>query len=135
MSNKMQPGSAQVRATEKWQGAGIVPRQDDGFIVKSVAGRTTVSPTVREVDFNSSPISGKEGYALVGEPDGSLGARIGKRAPFRIALDVRYKSSERGEAEVEFIVNDDLDSRYGRGYTDSSGKLTVNYWAGPVAEL
>lgn len=73
-------------------------------------------------------VSAKRGYALPGAPEGALVARVGSHVQYigtrgRVAL-----TTNQAAGMLELTCNDDLEGRYGAGYTDNRGYLNVVIW-------
>lgn len=63
------------------------------------------------------------GYPLLGGPVGALIGRLSDLEPFLFDVNetIQINSGER----LSFVINDDLEQRYGLGLTDNSGSLQV----------
>jgi hypothetical protein len=113
----------EVNALEKWQKTGFMVGKDQNVVIKYISGQWTANPQYSGLyGPDGLNITAKPGYALPGVNEGSLVGRIKDHA-FYIGAELNLPSGLEGE--LELTINDDLDGRYGAGYPDNQGSLTV----------
>jgi hypothetical protein len=121
-----------IDAREKWQGTGVfINAETDNIWVSYVGGGWTANPAWKTTtgaklfvdgEGNRNYI-GKEGYALPGVAEGALVGRIENGTPFYVGNRGHLPTEVKGQ--LYLIINDDLDGRYGKGYSDNEGYLDV----------
>jgi len=115
--------TVEVPANVKWQKTGVYSSENEKIVVTYKSGKWSVSPSVRNVDGNgSSSYTAKQGYTMPGKPEGSLIGRIGGKTFY---LGNNGETPAGSSGELELCTNDDLDGRYGKGFKDNSGSITV----------
>ncbi len=115
-----------VQANIKWQDTGVNINPDDVVNVIYTGGKWTANPDTGFVDANgNSALIAKEGYTLPGANEGALCGKIGENG--NIFLIGNAKKIPGGLSGNLFLcINDDLDGRYGRGFSDNEGSITVS---------
>lgn len=115
--------SFEVYADKKWQKTGITVTEQEQAEVTYVSGSWNISPAVRNCDSDgNSRYIAKEGYTMPGKAEGGMIGRIGSSV-FWIGKKGETPKGLKGE--LELCANDDLDGRYGKGFTDNSGSIVV----------
>ncbi len=123
MSAIISSSTVEVAANVKWQKTGVYSSENEKIVVIYRSGKWSVSPSVRNVDGNgSSGYIAKKGYTMPGKPEGSLIGRIGSNTFY---LGNRGETPAGVAGELELCVNDDLDGKYGKGFQDNSGSISV----------
>lgn len=124
MSNpKITSVTFEVPADVKWKKTGMSVSECEKIVVTYQSGTWNISPAVRNVDGNgNSNYIAKAGYTMEGKPEGSLIGRIGGQT-FYLGNNGETPASCAGE--LELCTNDDLDGKYGEGFHDNSGSITV----------
>lgn len=111
-----------VQARPFWQDTGVVVGRHP-VVIRVTEGLWTANPATGMVGPGGTPqFIGKPGYALAGEPEGMLIGRIGKHV-FPVGAGSSIPPELRGK--LELVINDDLQGRYGNGFNDNQGALTV----------
>jgi glucose dehydrogenase len=89
-----------------------------------VSGTWTANPATGMVNAAGNPsYTAKPGYLLPGRPEGCLVGRVGQGAPFYVGLSASAPAGETGP--LSLAINDDVTDRYGVGYADNRGAVTV----------
>lgn len=115
--------TTEIEAHEKWQKTGFMVGKDQNIVIKYISGQWTANPeSPRLYGPDGINISAKPGYALPGVNEGSLVGRIKDRT-FYVGAELKLPPGLEGE--LELTINDDLEGRYGVGYTDNQGVLNV----------
>jgi len=123
MSKIRSISTVEVNAGVKWQRTGVYSSENEKIVVIYRSGKWSVSPKVRNVDGNgSSSYMAKTGYAMPGKPEGSLIGRIGDKTFY---LGNKGETPAGAAGELELCANDDLDGKYGKGFRDNSGSISV----------
>lgn len=111
-----------VQARPFWQDTGVVVGRDP-VVLRVTGGLWTANPATGMVGPGGNPRHiGKPGYALAGVAEGMLIGRIGKHV-FPVGAGSSIPPELRGK--LELVINDDLRGRYGDGFNDNRGTLTV----------
>lgn len=113
----------QVHADRKWQKTGIKVTKLEKAVITYRDGSWNISPAVRGCGANGTGVYiAKPGYTMPGKPEGGLIGRIGSDVFW---IGSRGETPAGLQGELELCVNDDLDGRYGAGFQDNSGSITV----------
>ena len=116
-----------VDATVSWQNAGYV-NASKSYTIKYVGGLWTANPNINGGNLygpnGSSIVATQAGYPLVGVSEGALVGRVGSNPPFLIGTGTTTPSGQTGQ--LQLVINDDLDGRYGAGLTDNEGQIIVS---------
>ena len=118
------PAAVIVSAREVWLDTGIQVAEDEIVNVRYLSGLWNVNPSARFRSYGPEGIgiTAKEGYALPGENEGCLVGKIGSGKAFYIGTGAALPK----ESGTLFLTaNDDLYGRYGSGYKDNEGAVTV----------
>jgi hypothetical protein len=116
-----------VDATSSWKNAGYV-NAGKTYTIKYVGGMWTANPNLNGGNLygpsGSNVVATQPGYALVGANEGALVGRIGNNPPFLIGNGATTPAGQTGQ--LQLVINDDLDGRYGPGLTDNEGQIIVS---------
>jgi vitellogenic carboxypeptidase-like protein len=114
-----------VQAKTKWMDTGITLSEDKNIILKYLSGTWTANPATGFVDASgNSKYIAKTGYTLPGENEGALCGKIGDSGDvFLIGKEKKVKPSQ--TSNLFLCINDDLDGKYGAGFSDNEGTLSV----------
>jgi hypothetical protein len=114
-----------VQAALKWQPTAVYVPPGGGMVVAWLNGAWTANPawgfSVNGRGNLALP-SAKPGYAMPGVPEGALVGLL-QTTVFLIGNWTRIPPQLSGQ--LYLTINDDLDGKYGPGYTDNSGSLKV----------
>lgn len=111
----------QVSARTAWQPTAITVQEGDAIRVRQ--GSWTANPALGMVGADGhAGILAKEGYALAGEAEGVLVARVCDTV-FRVGSGVMVPKGLAGPLYLS--INDDIAASYGQGFRDNRGRLTV----------
>lgn len=111
-----------VQARPFWQDTGVAVGRDP-VVLRVTEGLWTANPATGMVGPGGNPrFVGKPGYALAGVAEGMLIGRVGRHV-FPVGAGSSVPPGIRGK--LELIINDDLRGRYGDGFNDNRGALTV----------
>lgn len=114
-----------IQADKKWQKTGFMISEGETVDIRYISGQWTANPEHPGLHGpDGINISAKPGYALPGANEGCLVGRINGEA-FYIGANLKLPPKAKGSGELELTINDDLDGRYGAGYTDNKGALTI----------
>lgn len=117
------PVIVEVQAAKPWQATGVRIGTGEKAVIEYQSGTWRISPAIPACDANGSSIyTAKNGYAMPGKPEGGLLGRIGDKV-FWVGKRGETPSGVAGE--LQLCTNDDLESKYGEGLKDNSGKLKV----------
>lgn len=116
--------SKSIPANTPWVGTGVTVAAGETVKIRYTGGRWSVSPAASNLTAQGATrFIAKPGYALPGRPEGALVGRIGQGAPFYVGNGYEVPVGQTGE--LQLAANDDVSGKYGRGYADNSGALTV----------
>lgn len=120
--------SKAILANASWQGGGAVLSSGDKLDIVS-SGTWCVGPGLCSDSNGRTDLRtvGRTGYAYV-EGDGFEGqliGRIGNGSPFVVgnAVSIHVPSDQSGQ--LQFVINDDLAKKFGKGLEDNTGTLSV----------
>ncbi len=122
-----------IPANAKWVDSGMNINTADSVEVRYNGGMWSANPDtgMNDADGNSTYIA-KEGYTLPGRNEGALCGRIGETGEvFWVGNVCQLPQGAAGN--LYFCINDDLDGRYGAGFSDNIGEVTVNVDITPAA--
>ena len=113
-----------VQAKTKWQDSGITLGRDDTVVVRYTGGTWTANPDTGFVDAaGNSRYIAKPGYTLPGAKEGALCGKVGESGKvFFIGNEAQVPV---GIGNLFLCINDDLDGKYGPGFSDNEGSVTV----------
>ena len=111
-----------VQALAQWQDTGVVVGRHP-VMIRVADGRWTTDPAAGMFGPGGNPEkSGKPGYALAGSAEGMLIGRVG---PYVFPVGEASSIPPGIKGRLELIINDDLQTKHGVGFTDNKGTLTV----------
>jgi phosphatidylserine decarboxylase len=115
-----------VQANIKWQDTGITLSKNNTATIRYNGNLWTANPATGFVDANgNSEYKAKPGYTLPGAYEGALCGRIGESGEvFPIGFEGTTPKGQSGN--LYLCINDDLDGRYGAGFSDNEGAIIVN---------
>lgn len=117
------PTRFRVDANLPWQSTGLYIKQGDFIAIKYLSGKWTFNPAESSCGPEGSRrYIAKEGYALPGKNEGAL---IGKIGDHVFCVNTAFDTQMTWEGELQFTINDDLNSKYGGGLSDNSGSIEV----------
>ena len=120
----MGPTEFEVNAKLPWQKTGIYIRPWNQIQIKHISGKWVFNPELQSCGPEGNRgLFAKYGYALPGSPEGAL---IGKVGEYKFNAGATNTICIDEEGELEFVINDDLDSGYGAGLRDNSGSIKVS---------
>lgn len=109
-----------VDAKTVWNDTGI---DINGYAdVKYISGTCKVSPYSNICTAEGNHITAKSGYLSKGSPEGCLVGKIGNGEAFFIGKESVIKDVF---GRLYLGVNDDVNGKYGAGYTDNEGSFKV----------
>jgi len=115
--------SRQVIAAQLWQDTGVIVAKGETVRIRYISGLWSVSSDDANLTAaGTARFPGLDTYALPGANPGALIGRIGGTV-FLIGNGATAPSDLEGE--LQLITNDDIPPKYGRGYSDNSGAITV----------
>ncbi len=109
-----------ITARDKWQKTGMRATPLETIAVKRLSGSWCINPDLGTCDADGTGMIAKEGYALKGAREGQLLGRIGSHV---FALGNQGETKAGLEGELELCANDDVNGKYGAGYTDNYGEI------------
>lgn len=115
------PTTIDIHAIEIWNDSGIEIEEDEEVTISYLSGRWKVS--YEESDANGTSIRAKEGYLLPGKKEGCVVGKIGEDGEIFYVGAHQVITLEKGR--LYLASNDDVCRRYGAGYTDNTGTLTM----------
>jgi hypothetical protein len=113
-----------ISSRSLFQETGVELVSNEKAVIEYQSGTWCVSPYTGSCDANGSaryPCA-KEGYALQGAPEGALVGKIGDTV-FHVGKKAETPADKAGK--LRLCANDDLYARYGSGFADNSGEITV----------
>jgi hypothetical protein len=118
-----------VRANIKWQNSGVSAGPQVTITVTYQSGQWTANPATGYVNAAGNPrFIAKPGYTMPGQYEGALIGRVGTRV-FLVGAKATVPGDLSGP--LELCINDDLDGRYGAGFTDNQGAIVVGIATAP----
>jgi glucose dehydrogenase len=109
-------------AVTLWMDTGLTLDGTEAVTVEAT-GQWTANPATGMVDANGHPgLVAKEGYNLPGEPEGLLVCKVGATV-LRLGTNGTIPAGQAGELYIS--INDDMNARYGVGFPDNQGKLSI----------
>lgn len=113
-----------VSSKSLFQETGVELLSNEKAVIEYQSGTWCVSPYIGSCDANGSArySCAKEGYALQGAPEGALVGKIGDTL-FHVGKKAETPADKAGK--LSLCANDDLYARYGSGFADNSGEITV----------
>jgi len=120
-----------VQAKTKWMDTRIVLGNGDTTIVKYLSGTWTAHPANGFVDADgNSDYIAKSGYTLPGANEGALCGKVGEFGDvFLIGKESQVPDGLSGN--LFLCINDDLNGKYGAGFSDNEGTVTVAVGVNP----
>jgi phosphatidylserine decarboxylase len=116
----------QIDSTLPWQNAGYV-NTGKSYRVDYIGGLWTANPNDNGGNLygpdGSTIIATQDGYPLVGAAEGALVARVAQNPPFLVGTGAIVPPGQVGQ--LQLVINDDIDGRYGGGLTDNEGQILV----------
>lgn len=126
--------SVRVDAKIKWQDSNIGIKKGDSISMKYLKGEQwTANPLTGcyDADGNSTIIA-KEGYTLPQENEGALCGRIGETGGVFLIGNEKEGMIADNSGTLFLCINDDLDGRYGKGFADNEGAVSVSISISPA---
>lgn len=119
------PFDLYVDSRRAWQKSGYICDPKAKVTIKA-EGSWSVSPYIGHTGPKGAPhLPAKAGYAMPGENESALVARVGSQ----LLMIGEYRVLPANlSGELEFCPNDDLESRYGAGLSDNKGYLLVTVY-------
>jgi hypothetical protein len=114
-----------VKARYKFPSTGYQVNAGGKVVVIWLSGEWSANPAWGELfNGNGNPAypQAKPGYAMPGVPEGSLVGMVNNQVFF---IGNRGVVPQNLTGTLQLSINDDLDGRYGPGYTDNIGELKV----------
>jgi hypothetical protein len=116
-----------IEATEIWVDTGLDLKGSATVDIEVIGGSWTANPENGMVDANGhAGLIAKEGYNLPEAVEGLLVGRLGYSSPaFTFPVGSRFTLGPGLAGEIHLSINDDINGRYGAGFTDNKGSLSV----------
>lgn len=112
-----------VQGNQSWQNSGVTINAGQTAVIRYLSGTWYVSPGIGYCGPEGSyRYYAKSGYALPGQREGGLVARVAGQ-PFWVGTQANVPAGRFGT--IELVMNDDINSYYGSGIRDNAGALTV----------
>jgi hypothetical protein len=112
-------------AVTLWMDTGLTLDGTEAVTVEAT-GQWTANPATGLVDANGHQgLIAKDGYNLPGQPEGLLVCKVGESLQTVLPLGARGTIPAGHAGELYISINDDMNARYGVGFVDNQGQLSI----------
>jgi hypothetical protein len=114
-----------IDATEIWVDTGLSLKGTAAVEIEVTGGSWTANPANGMVNANGhAGLIAKPGYNLPGSVEGLLVGSVGPNIQ-AFAVGMNYTIPPGPTGPLLLSINDDIDRRYGTGFTDNRGSIEV----------